>query len=696
MRRRGQRGAATAKARRRDGDFLKKRERLRKLLIPFDEAALAQKAPEVLALLQKDPGLLDADIIYDLTTEKAKEKAEEGVTDNFGVGFGEMKGRNVTSEWSRWVTFAGDSNIWPGERLQQREGFTQYLTQDPSHNRIKREYSARVAVCVTILKLVYADLHSVDCTAATIKDIAREAREMGDVGSEQLKEHIRADRGRLERLWDMDSSVIRGHANLPDGGLLGDTRDMMEDELRVFITMVTGTARGKLDGEDPVQVRKARKRDAKVRQQVQSLQSRFSKAGANSGVAEMLSLLCMRETLGGNKGGTRQKARADKKLMQEAIGTLMGNANGADLDGDGVITMHELTQRFLKARATEVANLLSLIAMRKQLVGCDLRGARLDDMMLQYAVMDNCDLSGASLVRTDLEESDMMGGDFTDVDLTEANLMECDMQNTKLSCSTVPDHGNEQAAIGVSFFRANLAKCNFRGANMSFANLREVDARQAIFTGAVMHFCQFEPLGGGGVTDMRQAFFDDADMSGCIGLEETQFDELVPRKMKRFVVHKMTVMSFVRAILPAGPDVEGDDLDDEDGEEEEDDEEEDEAEGDEGENEEEDDEGDEDGDENADGGDDEEQNDEDGSDADEAEEDNPSSPTAAAAAANAEKQASDALKQQQVRAKQAHQDWLQMFRAQEDKLVQECEWMQRTVTSTIMQVCCLECFCAML
>ena len=77
MRRRGQRGAATAKARRRDGDFLKKRERLRKLLIPFDEAALAQKAPEVLALLQKDPDLLDADIIYDLTTEKAKEKAEE-------------------------------------------------------------------------------------------------------------------------------------------------------------------------------------------------------------------------------------------------------------------------------------------------------------------------------------------------------------------------------------------------------------------------------------------------------------------------------------------------------------------------------------------------------------------------------------------------------------------------------------------
>ena len=53
--------------------------------------------------------------------EKPKEKPEEGVADNYGVGFGELKGRNVTSEWSRWVTFAGDNFTWEGERLQKRE-----------------------------------------------------------------------------------------------------------------------------------------------------------------------------------------------------------------------------------------------------------------------------------------------------------------------------------------------------------------------------------------------------------------------------------------------------------------------------------------------------------------------------------------------------------------------------------------------
>ena len=31
---------------------------------------------------------------------------------------------------------------------------------------------------------------------------------------------------------------------------------------------------------------------------------------------------------------------------------------------------------------------------------------------LQFAVMDNCDLTGASLVKTDLEWSDLMGGTF--------------------------------------------------------------------------------------------------------------------------------------------------------------------------------------------------------------------------------------------------------------------------------------------
>ena len=80
--------------------------------------------------------------------------------------------------------------------------------------------------------------------------------------------------------------------------------------------------------------------------------------------------------------------------------------------------MDELIKMFTAARATEVADLLSMISIRKQLVGCDLRGARMDDMSLQYACMDGCDLSGASLVRTNLEWSDLLGADCTACDFT--------------------------------------------------------------------------------------------------------------------------------------------------------------------------------------------------------------------------------------------------------------------------------------
>ena len=58
--------------------FLEKKERLRKLLIPFPEEALAKHAPEALDLLHQDPDLLDADTIHALVAEQPKKKLEEG------------------------------------------------------------------------------------------------------------------------------------------------------------------------------------------------------------------------------------------------------------------------------------------------------------------------------------------------------------------------------------------------------------------------------------------------------------------------------------------------------------------------------------------------------------------------------------------------------------------------------------------
>jgi uncharacterized protein YjbI with pentapeptide repeats len=631
--------------------------------------------------------------------------------DNYAAGFGEVKDRDVTSEWSRWVTFAGDAGVWEGHPFEKREGFTQYLTQDPSRNRIRREYSDRVAVCVTILKLIYQDLYAADSVAAMIKDITNEARGRAEEGPDELIASLRTD-GRLDTLWKTDSSLIRGHMNLSDGGLLGNTKEFMENELRMFIGMIRGAAN---DHADKVTARKNRKKEAKIRQQMQALKSRFNKAGADSGVAEMLSLLCVREaqldssSVSAGKSGLRKQLgslttrsskadRADKRRMREVIQTLLGSATSADLDGDGEISLHELIQEFRDAKALGVANLLSLIGLRKQLVGCDLRGARLDDMKLQFAAMDGCDMSNASLVHTDLTWTDMMGANFTGADFTGATLVECDMRNTKLSCAEVPDPGKEQTAIGVSFYRANLAKCNFRDAQMSFADLREVDARQAIFNGAVMRFSKFEPLGGGGVTDMRQAFFDDADMTGCVGLEETQFNELIPRKMNKFVLHKMTVKKFVRAILPtAAPDDGGEDDDEEDddeGQDEEDDEDDEEDDEDDDEEEDEDEDEDEEGDTDNGGDEDPEEDVEDNEGKEDVSEKDAvkESSTDAGAAAVSEK-----LKQQSIRAKQAHEDRLKQFRAQEDKLIQECErtfvhrHYETVLFSAIELQCCDRC-----
>ena len=113
-------------------DFLQKQKQLRQLLIPFDEEKLSTRAGEALALLRDHPDLLDYSIVQALVEEKVTEKLEEGEADNYGMGFGEAKHRQVTSEWSRWVTFAGDTDTWPGERLKPRAGFTPYLCETRS------------------------------------------------------------------------------------------------------------------------------------------------------------------------------------------------------------------------------------------------------------------------------------------------------------------------------------------------------------------------------------------------------------------------------------------------------------------------------------------------------------------------------------------------------------------------------------
>lgn len=74
----------------------KQRKRLRKLLVPFDEDKLEDRASEALRLLQASPDLLDSELIQLLVAEEKEAEKKEGMSDEYGVGFGEE--RNATTQ----------------------------------------------------------------------------------------------------------------------------------------------------------------------------------------------------------------------------------------------------------------------------------------------------------------------------------------------------------------------------------------------------------------------------------------------------------------------------------------------------------------------------------------------------------------------------------------------------------------------
>lgn len=155
-------------------NLAKRQQKLMKLMVPFPEASLAQNAQEALELLEACPAALNAEVLIALVEEIALPKIKQGVDHQYGMGFGQQSHKPVTSEWSRWATFTGDRETWPGTPHGVNDGWTQYTTKDRDNRRRKREYSTRVAVVVTILDLVYQDLTSSRATAVALKELHKE------------------------------------------------------------------------------------------------------------------------------------------------------------------------------------------------------------------------------------------------------------------------------------------------------------------------------------------------------------------------------------------------------------------------------------------------------------------------------------------------------------------------------------------
>jgi DNA-directed RNA polymerase specialized sigma24 family protein len=112
----------------------------------------------------------------------------------------------------------------------------------------------------------------------------------------------------------------------------------------------------------------------------------------------------------------------------------------------------------------------------------NLKGAQLDQITLEGAVLTNADLSGANLteailVRADLSNAGMEAAILEKADLTRTVLRSATMQGATL--------------IGANLQSATLSGANLRGANLSDVYLLHaawdgVDFRDAVFSGAVL------------------------------------------------------------------------------------------------------------------------------------------------------------------------------------------------------------------
>ena len=164
------------------------------------------------------------------------------------------------------------------------------------------------------------------------------------------------------------------------------------------------------------------------------------------------------------------------------------------------------------------ANLGASIATNASFIGCNFTGATLSKSVLENAVFRECDftgvyflearLSGVELSNSKLQkaiflERDLGGANFAGSDLSNATFLECELSRADFSAATLHEttfvaaraaHSNFSNAnmTNVRFVLASdLAGCNFTGACLDKANLREAVLEKANFTGTSISMCDF-------------------------------------------------------------------------------------------------------------------------------------------------------------------------------------------------------------
>lgn len=177
--------------------------------------------------------------------------------------------------------------------------------------------------------------------------------------------------------------------------------------------------------------------------------------------------------------------------------------------------------------------------IRPDLRDCDLRGRKLDGIVMRHASLHNADCSGASFAGADFASATMIGinlgraclreanlrnvnlykAGLSNSDLVESNLVGANLNRATLADSVAQSANLSEAnCLGATFQRADLQSSYLLGANLSRANLMGADLRRAelsraILLGTILVETNFTGAIIGWTT------FGGTDLGAAIGLE---------------------------------------------------------------------------------------------------------------------------------------------------------------------------------
>ncbi|KAB8330656.1 pentapeptide repeat-containing protein [Scytonema tolypothrichoides VB-61278] len=137
--------------------------------------------------------------------------------------------------------------------------------------------------------------------------------------------------------------------------------------------------------------------------------------------------------------------------------SLLNQPNASAQSQTPSITTTQSTPAPITSVAANVRHLLET----NECVGCNLIGAKLNDLNLKAANLENANLQNADLERANLQGTNLAGANLQGADLGKTNIIGANLERANL-------------------FDADLEKANLTDANIVGANLQGADLEDAI------------------------------------------------------------------------------------------------------------------------------------------------------------------------------------------------------------------------